>query len=59
MFLGIVENSELSVLMEDVHLDVTGMTIAERISKKKGKFREDEIDYSRYELLPMSGSMCR
>lgn len=49
VFLGVVKNTELSVLMGDLHIEVIGMTIAERQSKKREQFEDEEIDYSQYE----------
>jgi len=49
VFLGIVSNAELAQLMEAIHLEVTGVTIAERKASSRERFRDEEIDYSQYE----------
>lgn len=49
VFLGIVKYTELSALMEDLHLEVIGMTIADRKARKRGHFVDEEIDYNQYE----------
>ena len=50
VFLDIVKNPELSDLMERIHLEVVGMTVGERIVKQKERWKEEEIDYSQFEL---------
>jgi len=50
VFLGIVDNKELKELMETVHHEMTGMTIQERLTKQKKRWKELEIDYDQYEI---------
>jgi len=49
VFLGVVSNAELAKCMEAIHLNVMGITIAERKAMKMSQFRDEEIDYSQYE----------
>lgn len=49
VFLGVVKNPELSTLMEDLHLDVVGMTIDERMARHRDRYKDEEINYSQYE----------
>ncbi|MCP3869860.1 MAG: hypothetical protein GY703_17560 [Gammaproteobacteria bacterium] len=49
VFLGIANNSELKKLMESVHLEVTGMTIKERTTKQKQRWKDLKTDYDQYD----------
>jgi hypothetical protein len=49
VFMGVVKNSELSDLMEAVHLGVVGMTIDERVAKQQERWEGDEINYNQFE----------
>ena len=50
VFMGVVNNVEMSDLMEKIHLDVVGMTIQERIAKHKDKWSEELVDYRDFDI---------
>jgi hypothetical protein len=59
VFPGVVKTPELSTLVEDLHLDVVGMTIDERMARHRDRYKGEEINYSTMNLLPMKGLKCR
>ena len=50
VFMGVVNNVELSDLMEKIHLEVVGMTIQERVAKHKEKWSRELVDYSDFDI---------
>lgn len=50
VFLGLVTNTELRSVMEQVHFEVFGQTIEGRAESRKHIWRESETDYSAYEV---------
>jgi len=50
VFLGLVSNTELSEVMETIHLSIFNQTIAERRSDQSASWKDEQIDYSRYDL---------
>jgi len=50
VFMGIVDNSELSSLMDKIHMRVFGKTIQQRKEELSGSLKDEVIDYSFYEL---------
>lgn len=48
-FLGVVKTPDLSTFMEDFHLDVVGMTIDERMARRRDGYKGEEVNYSQYE----------
>jgi hypothetical protein len=50
VFMGVVNNVELSDLMEKIHLVVVGMTIQERVAKHKEKWNRELVDYSDFDM---------
>lgn len=49
VFLGLTSNEELTILMEQVHFSVFGMSINERKASKPTQWQDERMDYSRYE----------
>jgi len=49
VIVGLVTNTELNTLMEDVHLTVFGKTIKQRKEERSIHFDDETIDYSGYE----------
>ena len=49
VFIGLVSNAELSELMETVHQNVYGQTIAERRAACSTSWQNETIDYSQYD----------
>ncbi|WP_374972762.1 hypothetical protein [Spongiibacter marinus] len=49
VFLGVVENAEMSALMERTHFTVFGKSIAERKTERSMKWSDEAIDYSQFE----------
>jgi hypothetical protein len=49
VFCGLVTNSELTAVMEKVHIDILGESTADRKARKEGQWKEQEMDYSLYE----------
>ena len=49
VFLGLVNRSELSGLMENTHLRIFGQTIAERRATDAMSWSDERIDYSGYD----------
>ena len=49
VFIGLVSNAALSELMESVHLNVYGQTIAERREACSTNWHNEAIDYSQYD----------
>jgi hypothetical protein len=49
VFLGVTSNTELQALMEEIHFEVFGETIAERALQRKGHPGPDQIDYGQYD----------
>ena len=49
VFIGLVSNAELSELMEAVHMNVYGQTIAERRAACSTGWQNESIDYSQYD----------
>ena len=47
--MGLVSNSELAALMDNIHLIVFGKTIRQRKSERPTNWAEEVIDYSGYE----------
>ncbi|WOX07085.1 hypothetical protein [Microbulbifer pacificus] len=49
IFLGLSSKAELAQLMEDIHVDIFGKTIAERKAQAPLSWVFEEVDYSHYE----------
>ena len=49
VFMELTSNQELSELMERIHQQVFGLSIAERRQQQQSRWPEEEIDFSRYE----------
>jgi hypothetical protein len=49
VFIGLVSNAELSELMESVHINVYGQTIAGRREACSTSWQNEAIDYSQYD----------
>ncbi len=47
--LGITSNNELKGLMEEIHLNIFGESIAERKARKKAHWPEISVDYGQFE----------
>jgi hypothetical protein len=49
VFIGLVSNGEFNHLIEHIHLDVFGQTVAERKEALQGQWQEEAIDYNSYD----------
>lgn len=49
VFLGVVNNGELSELMEKIHFNVIGLTISERRASDSKRYKDLEIEYTQYD----------
>lgn len=59
VFLGVVKTPELSTLMEDLHLDVVGMTLMSGWPGTGTAIRVRRSITATMNLLPMKGLKCR
>ena len=49
VFMGLVTNTELAKVMNDIHVRLFGKTIEQRKAELPGSWQEEGIDYSFYE----------
>lgn len=50
VFMGVASNRELSLLMENIHQSVFGMSIQDRKNKSNTRWEDSVVDYSSYDL---------
>ena len=49
-FLGLVSQQDLSQLMDSIHYEVFGESIASRTKKQKQQWSNDTVNYSQFDL---------
>ena len=49
VFMGLVTNTELAKVMDEIHVQLFGKTIQQRKAELPGSWQEEGIDYSLYE----------
>ena len=50
VFMGFISNEELYEKMNNIHVDVFGISIEEKIKEDKLKWKEGGVDYSLYDI---------